>query len=41
MTPENARMLGLLRGLELPTHKSREGGTPCVELDLLLRDGEA
>ena len=41
VTSENARMLGLLRDLGLPTHESREGGATRVELDLLLRDGKA
>jgi RimJ/RimL family protein N-acetyltransferase len=35
VTPENARMLRLLRGLDLPTRTRREGGATCVELDLL------
>jgi RimJ/RimL family protein N-acetyltransferase len=38
--PENARMLGLLGGLELPTRTRREDGATRVELDLL-QDGIA
>jgi RimJ/RimL family protein N-acetyltransferase len=34
VTPENERMLGLLRGLELPTLTRREDGATRVELDL-------
>ena len=40
VTPENARMMGLLRALGLPTHESREGGATRVELDLLPLEGE-
>ena len=35
VTTENARMLRLLQGLDLPTRTRREGGATCVELDLL------
>ncbi len=34
VTPENARMLGLLRDLVLPTRVSRDGGAKRVEIDL-------
>jgi RimJ/RimL family protein N-acetyltransferase len=34
VTPENARMLGLLRSLDLPTRTRREDGATRVELDL-------
>jgi RimJ/RimL family protein N-acetyltransferase len=40
VTPENERMLGLLRGLGLPTRVSREGDAKRVEIDLP-RDGFA
>ena len=40
VTPENAPMLGLLRGLDLPTRTRREDGATRVELDLL-QDGIA
>ena len=40
MTPENERMLGLLRGLGLPMRVSREGDAKRVEIDLP-RDGFA
>jgi GNAT superfamily N-acetyltransferase len=35
VAPENARMLGLLRDLGLPTRMSRDGDAKCVEIDLL------
>ena len=34
VTPENERMLGLLRGLGLPTQTPHQEGAECVEVDL-------